>query len=478
MNGMVLPPRNGLSLCAGGGGLDMGLELAEPGFAASCYVEWEDYPRQTLIAAQQAGYLHPAPIWDDVKTFDARPWRGIDTIIGGYPCQGESQAGKRLGLDDPRWLWPHFERIIEELGPGLRWCFFENVAGHITSGLETVLRSLRGLGFTPAVGLFSAEETGAPHERQRVFIVAYREGGDGRGEQPEGGARRWRAGFAGSGSEMADADGGNPGTERQQRGGEQRFHPAGGGIGREDVDDAGHTQRWPVHASRHNNHGANAGRAQADRRTGKSGQDVGYAPSLGRGEGRAEPKLRGGRDATASAGGELDNAAGARCDGAGIGAGADGEGRECLSGAGCSELADACQPGLEGRKQPGSSGQWNRSQAHGPASEFCRPRLHPPGPSDMDAWRDVLEVAPDLAPAISLRDVKRAADCFAQMVAAGQLAETEAQSRLCLLASSMANRSRILRLLGNGVHPLTAAYAWQTLSAAHGLGSIKFREAS
>ena len=78
---MVLPPRHGLSLCAGGGGLDMGLELAEPGFATACYVEIEEYPRQCIIAAQRAGYFAPAPIWDDITTFDARPWRGIvDTI--------------------------------------------------------------------------------------------------------------------------------------------------------------------------------------------------------------------------------------------------------------------------------------------------------------------------------------------------------------------------------------------------------------
>lgn len=96
-NDMVLRPRNGLSLCAGAGGLDMGLMLAEPEFHTRCFVEWELYPRSTIIAAQNAGYFAPAPIWDDVTTFDGRPFRGaIDTILAGYPCQ-RSRALKLLG---------------------------------------------------------------------------------------------------------------------------------------------------------------------------------------------------------------------------------------------------------------------------------------------------------------------------------------------------------------------------------------------
>ena len=199
MNGLVSRPWHGLSLCAGGGGLDLGLMLAEPGYHTRAFVEWEDWPRAVLIAAQRAGYFAPAPIWDDLRSFDARPFRGAyDIILAGYPCQPFSAAGKRSGADDPRHLWPEVARVIAECRPA--WVFLENVAGHVTLGLETVLRELWGLGYTPAAGLFSASEVGAPHQRLRIFILAHT-------DEPA----------SGHGS--------------LQPGGEQRFHPQGGGAG-------------------------------------------------------------------------------------------------------------------------------------------------------------------------------------------------------------------------------------------------------
>ena len=172
MNGMVSRPRHGLSLCAGGGGLDLGLMLAELGFHTRAFVEWEDWPRTVLIAAQRAGYFAPAPIWDDLRSFDARPFRGaFDIVLAGYPCQPFSAAGKRGGADDPRHLWPEVARVIAECRP--EWVFLENVPGHVSLGLETVLRELWDMGYTPAAGLFSAAEVGAPHQRMRIFILAH-----------------------------------------------------------------------------------------------------------------------------------------------------------------------------------------------------------------------------------------------------------------------------------------------------------------
>ncbi len=163
----------------------MGLMLAEPGFHTRCFVEWDEHPRDVLIAAQRAGYFAPAPIWDDVTTFDGKPFCGaFDAILAGYPCQPFSQAGLRRGADDERHLWPDVARIISDVSP--TWVFLENVAGHVTLGAEAVLRDLWGLGYTPAAGLFSAAETGATHERLRWFCVAHRYHGSG-AAQPQGG---------------------------------------------------------------------------------------------------------------------------------------------------------------------------------------------------------------------------------------------------------------------------------------------------
>lgn len=376
----------------------MGLGLAEPGFATACYVEIEDYPRQTLIAGQEAGYLHPAPIWGDLKRFVARPWAGhIDTLLAGYPCQPFSQAGQRRGEDDPRHLWPDIARIIPELGDGLEWCFFENVPGHITLGLETVLRELWGLGFTPAVGLFSAGETGAPHERQRIFIVAHRQ----------------------------DADRGRKQSAQGTWGG--RAVPAGS---RQHVDDAaGHD--WAIHAGRR---GQGVGEADL----GGRGRDVGHSERFGRGEGRAKHGVRGGRNTATGPSGALADAGGAE--------------REGL--------------------QPGQRDTGGRQVENGHLALCGRAGLFPPGPGDRDAWPAVLTMAPGLAPALALRDIARRAQHLAQMGEERGVAEGAAQSELRRMVDGLASRSRALRLLGNGVHPLAAAYAWRTLSAARGLCGV------
>ncbi len=163
---------NGIALCAGVGGLELGLHIAEPEYRAVCYVEREAFPAATLVARMADAALDQAPIWDDVTTFDGRPWRGkVHILTGGYPCQPFSFAGKQLGEKDPRHLWPHIKRIIAELDP--EWCFFENVEGHMSLGADAVFRDLQGMGFTVKAGLFSAVETGASHSRRRLFIVAH-----------------------------------------------------------------------------------------------------------------------------------------------------------------------------------------------------------------------------------------------------------------------------------------------------------------
>lgn len=160
-----------LSLCPGFLGLERGLIRAIGNIRVVAYVEIETFVIANLIAAMEKGFLAPAPVWSDVKTLNGAIFRGkIDGIIGGYPCQPFSHAGQRGGTEDPRHLYPFISGIIKAAGPV--WCFFENVAGHLTLGFPEVSADLRSMGYSVEAGIYSAEEAGAPQERDRLFILA------------------------------------------------------------------------------------------------------------------------------------------------------------------------------------------------------------------------------------------------------------------------------------------------------------------
>jgi DNA (cytosine-5)-methyltransferase 1 len=167
--------QNIISFCTGYGGIELGLRRAGVDVRVVCNVEIEAFVQANLVAKIEEGRMDNAPIWTDLKTFPARIFRGkICGVIGGYPCQPFSSAGKRKGEEDPRHLWPYIRQHIRAIRP--LWCFFENVRGHTTMGLWRVLSDLEEDGYRTEWGLFSAEETGAPHQRIRVFILAYRGG--------------------------------------------------------------------------------------------------------------------------------------------------------------------------------------------------------------------------------------------------------------------------------------------------------------
>jgi DNA (cytosine-5)-methyltransferase 1 len=163
---------NGLALCAGIGGLDLGISIAVPEYRTVCYVEREAFAAAALVAQMQNGALAEAPIWDDLLTFDGRRWRGVtDIITAGIPCQPYSCAGKLRGHADERALWPEFIRIVDECQPAL--VFLENVAAFAWY-FEPAGERLCELGYRLAAGIFSAAEVGAPHQRERFFMLAYR----------------------------------------------------------------------------------------------------------------------------------------------------------------------------------------------------------------------------------------------------------------------------------------------------------------
>jgi len=164
-----------ISLCAGYGGIDLGLKRAIPNLRTVAFSEIEAFACANLVSKMEAGLLDPAPVWTNLKTFPWQSFRGkVDILSGGYPCQPFSSAGKRLGKDDPRHLWPYIADGIRILQPAL--CFFENVEGHISLGLREVIEHLGELGYAATWGIFSAAEVGAPHQRKRVFILAHRNG--------------------------------------------------------------------------------------------------------------------------------------------------------------------------------------------------------------------------------------------------------------------------------------------------------------
>jgi DNA (cytosine-5)-methyltransferase 1 len=164
-----------VGLCAGYGGIELGLKRVLPTLRSVALCEIEAFAIANLVAKMEAGLMDAAPVWTDLKTF---PWESfrdrVDVLTGGYPCQPFSAAGKRAGKDDPRHLWPWIADGIAAMRPKL--CFFENVEGHISLGLSDVIEDLAGMGYRTTWGIFSAAECGAPHQRKRVFIMAHRNG--------------------------------------------------------------------------------------------------------------------------------------------------------------------------------------------------------------------------------------------------------------------------------------------------------------
>jgi DNA (cytosine-5)-methyltransferase 1 len=161
---------NELALLAGAGGGILGGHLL--GWRTVCAVEWEAYPASVLVARQNDKILPSFPIWDDVQTFDGKPWRGIvDVVSGGFPCQDISAAGKGIGITGARSsMWGHMARIIGEVRP--QYAFVENSPMLTSRGLGTVLGDLSEMGYDAEWCVLGADDVGARHQRERIWIIA------------------------------------------------------------------------------------------------------------------------------------------------------------------------------------------------------------------------------------------------------------------------------------------------------------------
>ncbi len=160
-----------LALFAGAGGGILGGKLL--GWQTICAVEYNAYARSVLLARQNDGTLASFPVWDDVRTFDGRPWCGlVDVVSGGFPCQDISPIGLRAGIDgEQSGLWGDMARIIGEVLP--RYVLVENSSHLVGNGLARVLSDLAKLGFDAQWGIIGANDVGADHERKRLFLVAH-----------------------------------------------------------------------------------------------------------------------------------------------------------------------------------------------------------------------------------------------------------------------------------------------------------------
>jgi DNA (cytosine-5)-methyltransferase 1 len=156
---------NELALFAGAGGGLLASRLL--GWRTVCAVEINRYRRSCLLARQDDGYLEPFPVWDDIRTFDGRPWRGIvDLVSGGFPCQAYSSAtaGKSVADD----LWPEMRRVVADVAP--RHVFAENVQRR---AIDRAADDLEEMGYKTIAIPISAADLGADHIRRRYWLFAY-----------------------------------------------------------------------------------------------------------------------------------------------------------------------------------------------------------------------------------------------------------------------------------------------------------------
>jgi DNA (cytosine-5)-methyltransferase 1 len=173
-----------LALFAGVGGGILGGKLL--GWRTVCAVEIDSFCRSVLLQRQLDGCIERFPIWDDVRTFDGRPWRGaVDVISGGFPCQDISSAGRREGITGARsGLWSEFARIISEVRP--KAVLVENSPHLRTRGLEVILEDLASLGFDARWGVLGDCHAGGATIGSRMWLVATPNGGGERTEPIHG----------------------------------------------------------------------------------------------------------------------------------------------------------------------------------------------------------------------------------------------------------------------------------------------------
>ena len=167
-----------ISLFSGYGGLDLAVRCALPEARCVCFVEREAPAAAILAARMEDGGMEEAPIWSDIRTFPSELFRGrVAGLVGGFPCQDLSVAGRQAGIEGERsGLFFEIIRLVREL-ESVEWLFLENVPPvlNFPAG-TTVLGELAKIGLNAEWGTLRASDVGGSHRRERAFVLAYGKG--------------------------------------------------------------------------------------------------------------------------------------------------------------------------------------------------------------------------------------------------------------------------------------------------------------
>lgn len=473
---------NGLSLCAGVGGLDYGVKIAFPGFRTVAAVE------NNAEAARRFRLRFPeAKVFENVVGFDGFSLHSlVDAVLAGWPCQPHSVAGRRLGTSDERWIWDDIARILRECGAPL--FFGENVSGLLRDadsdtertlyvddasddsigGMGTVLRDLAALGFAAEWGSLRASDVEASHGRPRVFIFACRADLVGSGilaHRKNGGfginrraPRRARHAEFGNGN-VDDAEHAQrrqedePGNGAREGGDIQRKAPGSARIASRVLADAGSGRPRQLGDARDETSAGIEHRFAL----GRFGNELADAGQDGR---RIERTLddQHGRDAS---GNESDGRHRGLADAGGAGS------QESGSAAGVRqrEAAERSRAPVEDAARlaitTGRSGRRRGVRAAGD-------EIFAPGPSD-PRWPAILNESPLLAPALSPVEVFLALAIQPGAVTLQKEVEPQFRGLATRVASWLHERRVRLQADGNLVVPLQAAACFVELAKRLGL---------
>jgi len=424
------------SLFSGIGGIEIGLERA----GMSCRWQSEIDPYASRVLAQ---HWPEVPNLDDITKIEWSEVERVDIVCGGFPCQPHSLAGKRKGSTDERNLWPEVVRCLREVEP--RWFLGENVPGLLSSDdgrmFATILGDLAALGYDATWCSLRASDFGAPHRRERIFLLAYRggvRGGDGPRPVIEGTEAVERS------RKLADS-----GSERCGEAGELRPDPITWISGEcAELANALCERRQQKRGSTHGYEGEDEGRSSEYNHVATSGRtSLAHSYPRGRGSERGTPGSAGHAD---ERGGDV---ADAMQSGPPPQQHRESEpqyrtGSTSPSGGVVSNVPDAEHAGLEERGRVPEG-------ADGGARAIAEPVLppFPPGPADRKTWAYVIDRWPWLAPSLS---------------------QEEAESLLRRMADGFPNpldaRTRRLKALGNAVVPQVAQFIGEVIREAEGAG--------